>query len=163
MRSSSLIGTVLLLLSGCSSTNPRLITRLNQEAAPVGALPLPPLQGKTITTFTDSKDATMSVLFGNALAADYARTHAQRDYPPGAILSLVTWRKQEDERWFGGKIPASPKSVEYLEVRAGDGGRPRYLYAAYEGEPMAKVASQEGQELTGRAAFVLSLRAAVMP
>jgi|SRR5271167_1418535 len=31
-------------------------------------------------------------------------------------LSLVTWKQQEDRRWFGAKIPAASKSVELVAV-----------------------------------------------
>ncbi|MGA7237229.1 MAG: hypothetical protein WBY44_16205 [Bryobacteraceae bacterium] len=40
-------------------------------------------------------------------------------YPIGAVLALVTWTKQEDDRWFGARIPAEVKSVEFVGVTAG--------------------------------------------
>lgn len=161
MRLICLLGAVFAVgLAGCSEkTNPRVMTRLNQDAAPVGELPSNPLQGKVITSWVDKKDATMSTMFGNDVAVQYARTNAERMYPAGAVLSVVTWSQQEDPRWFGGNIPKSTKSVEFVTVT----GPGAYSYQRYEGSPLKKVASLEGNDPKDRAAFLLAQRAAVMP
>jgi hypothetical protein len=161
MREICLLGAVLAVgLVGCSDkTNPRVVTRLNQDAALVGELPSNPLQGKVITSWADKKDATMSTLFGNDVAVQYARTNAERMYPAGSVLSVVTWSQQEDPRWFGGNIPKSTKSVEFVTVT----GPGAYTYQRYEGSPLKKVARVEGNDPKDRAAFLLAQRAAVMP
>jgi hypothetical protein len=161
MRVIYLLGVVLAVgLAGCSEkTNPRVVTRLNQDAALVGELPSNPLQGKVITSWVDKKDATMSTMFGNDVAVRYARTDAEMMYPAGAVLSVVTWSQQEDPRWFGGNIPKSTKSVEFIAVT----GPGAYSYQRYEGSPLKKVASLEGNDPKDRAAFLLAQRAAVMP
>jgi hypothetical protein len=161
MREICLLGAVLAVgLVGCSDkTNPRVVTRLNQDAALVGELPSNPLQGKVITSWADKKDATMSTLFGNDVAVQYARTNAERMYPAGSVLSVVTWSQQEDPRWFGGNIPKSTKSVEFVTVT----GPGAYTYLRYEGSPLKKVAGVEGNDPKDRAAFLLAQRAAVMP
>jgi hypothetical protein len=147
-------------LGGCSDkTNPRVVTRLNQDAALVGELPSNPLQGKVITSWADKKEATMSTLFGNDVAVQYARTNAERMYPAGSVLSVVTWSQQEDPRWFGGNIPKSTKSVEFVTVT----GTGAYTYQRYEGSPLKKVAGVEGNDPKDRAAFLLAQRTAVMP
>ncbi len=94
-----------------------------------------PLDWRVITTSIDKRAATMSTLFGNDAAVEYARTSAGQNYPSGAVLSLVTWKQREDGHWFGARVPAAPVSVEF--VRPGDSG--------------------------ARAADLLSRRAAVMP
>jgi hypothetical protein len=101
----------------------------------------------------------MWTLFGNDLAVQSARSGAAPDYPVGATLALVTWTQQEDPRWFGGKIPAAPKSVEFATVSAG----PSYLYHEYTGAPLKQVATEQSQMPGPRAAHMLSQRAAVMP
>jgi hypothetical protein len=161
MREICLLSAVLAVgLVGCSEkTNPRVVTRLNQDAALVGELPSNPLQGKVITSWVDRKDATMSTLFGNDVAVQYARTNAEMMYPAGAVLSVVTWSQQEDPRWFGGNIPKSTKSVEFVTVT----GPGAYTYLRYEGSPLKKVAGVEGNDPKDRAAFLLAKRAAVMP
>ncbi len=156
-----LLGAVLSAgLMGCSDkTNPRVVTRLNQDAAPVGELPSNPLQGKVITSWVDRKESTMSTLFGNDVAWQYARMNAEMQYPAGSVLSVVTWEEQEDPRWFGGNIPQGAKVVEFVTVTSPG----TYSYQRYEGSPLKKVASVEGNDPRGRAAYLLEQRAAVMP
>jgi len=96
---------------GCSSENPRVVTRLNEDASQMGELTSNPLQGKVITSWIDKQHSTMSTLFGNDVAVRYARSNPQHDYPAGSVLSVVTWKQQEDPRWFGGNIPSTPTAV----------------------------------------------------
>jgi hypothetical protein len=147
-------------LVACSDkTNPRVVTRLNDEAALVGELPSNPLKGKVITSWVNKHDATMSTMFGNEVAVQYARTNAEMQYPAGAVLSVVTWSQQEDPRWFGGSIPQKTTAVEFVKVT----GPGAYSYERYEGSPLKKVTSGEGADPKERAAYLLAQRAAVMP
>jgi len=161
VREICLLGAVLSAgLTGCSDkTNPRVVTRLNQDAALVGELPSNPLKGKVITSWTNRQDETMSTMFGNDVAVQYARTNADKLYPTGAVLSVVTWGQQEDPRWFGGKIPHNARTVEFVTVT----GPGVYSYQRYEGSPLKKVASVEGADPNDRATYLLAQRAAVMP
>ena len=150
-------------LLGCTSTNPRVVTRFNQSASLTGDLPANPLQWKIITSAIDKQDSTMYTLFGNDIAVQYARTNAQHDYPAGSILSLVTWTQQEDPRWFGGNIPSAPKSVEFVTVGASPDQKRTYTYQSFEGTPLKKVSTQDGLAPDSRAAYLIAQRAAVMP
>jgi hypothetical protein len=155
-----LLGVVAVGLAGCSDhVNPRVATRLNADAALVGDLPSNPLQDKMITSWINKQDSTMSTLYGNEVAVQYARTHAEMKYPVGAVVSVVTWSQQEDPRWFGGKIPKTPKAVEFVTV-TGPGAT---LYQRYEGSPLKQVARVSGSDPNDRASYLLSQRAAVMP
>jgi hypothetical protein len=153
-----LIGSI-----GCTSENPRVTTHLNVSAGLTGELPVDPLQWKVITSAINHQNSTMFTVFGNNAAVTYARTHAQQDYPAGSVVSLVTWSQQEDPRWFGGLIPRAPRSVEFVTVKTGADQHPVYSYENYEGSPLKKVSAQEGPTPEGRAAYLLSQRAAVMP
>jgi hypothetical protein len=160
---------ILLVLStlGCSGDGPKVSAEINQNASLagefVGVLPANPLQWRVITSEINKAASTMSTLYGNDLAVGYARTHAQHDYPAGAALSLVTWTQQEDPRWFGAKIPAQVKFVEFVFVAAAPDGRPSYSYQEYEGTPLKKLSAEEGLIPNERAASLLAERAAVMP
>jgi hypothetical protein len=79
------------------------------------------------------------------------------EYPAGSMLSAVTWWQQEDPRWFGGSIPAKPRSVEVVTVGS------LYVYQLYEGSPLKQVAHEESETQGERVADLLSRRAAVMP
>jgi Cytochrome P460 len=148
---------------GCSRENPRVATALNSSAALAGPLPYNPLRWKVITSWIDKNDSTMSTLFGNDSAVSYARTSAQHNYPAGSILSLVTWNQRDDPRWFGAKIPAAPKSVEFVIITATPSGALTFSYQIFEGSPLKKVAAQQGSAPSDRASYLLSQRAAVMP
>jgi hypothetical protein len=156
-----LLGAVMVMgLVGCSNeTNPRVVTRLNQDAALTGEMPSNPLQGKVITSWVNKHDATMSTLLGNDIAVQYARTNAEMMYPVGAVLSAVTWSEQEDPRWFGGNIPQRSRAVEFVSVT----GPGAYSYQRYEGSPLKKVADVEGNDPKDRVAYLMAQRAAVMP
>lgn len=152
-----------LTILGCSGDEPRISATFNQSASLVANLAANPLQWKVITSMIDRTDSTMSTLYGNDLAVEYVRTHAQHDYPAGSQLSLVTWTQQEDPRWFGAKIPEAVKSVEFVTVGSAQDGRPLYSYSKYEGSPLQKSVAQESPTPNERAAYLLSQRAAVMP
>src|ERR1700680_3811952 len=105
----------------------------------------------------------MSSLYGNDVAVRYARSNAQQGYPPGSVLSLVTWTEQEDSRWFGAKIPGKVKSVEFVTVTAGPNNQSSYSYQSYEGSPLLRTSMLDGDSSGSHAARLLCLRAAVMP
>lgn len=148
------------LVAGCEGkVNPRVATTPNQTAELKGDLPVNPLNWQVITSEFNTREQTMATLFGNDAAVAYARTHAEGTYPAGAEIALVTWTQQEDARWFGARIPSTPKSVELVTATAGADGKPVYAYHAYEGAPL-KLARQGD---AARMSYLLAERAAVMP
>jgi len=120
--------------------------------------PLNPLQWRLITSALHQQDSTMSSLFGNDPAVEYARTHTEHDYPAGSALALVTWTEREDPRWFGARIPAALKSVELVKVNLDS-----FTYQDFEGSPLRKTSAEEGRAPSERALFLLSQPASVMP
>jgi hypothetical protein len=156
------LSAALLILAGCSAPNARVVTTVNRDAALTGDISIDPLQWRVITSGVDPTNSTMYTLFGNDIAVQYARTSTERNYPAGSVLSLATWHQQEDSRWFGGKIPARPKSVEFVEVLVSNNGRRSYSYRAFEGSPLKQTINLEGPP-DGRVTYLLSQRAAVMP
>jgi hypothetical protein len=151
-----------LILAGCSSTDSRIATRLNESAALIGDLPANPLRWQIITSGVDPRSATMFTLFDNESAVRHARSSPTRDYPEGSVLALATWQQQEDSRWFGGKIPARAMSVEFIEMRTVANGLLFGVYRTYEGFPLKEVRTLKSLA-DQRTVYVLSLRAAVMP
>lgn len=158
---------IVLSMSGCSGNEPRISAEINQSASLAGefaaGLPANPLQWKVITSETSQTESTMATLYGNDLAVQYARTHAEHNYPAGAVLSLVTWAEREDPRWFGANIPATVKSVEFVTVGNAADGKPSYSYQEYGGSPLKKLSAENGASPNDRVAYLLSQRAAVLP
>jgi hypothetical protein len=154
------VGLAILPFAGCTSkpaTPP-----VNQQASLSGTLPYNPLQWKIITSWLNRRDSTMSTLYGNDIAVKYARTNADHNYPTGAVLALVTWAQRDDPHWFGAKIPATVKSVEFLTVAASP-NQPSYMYENYQGSPLKKVDPSDTNAVNARVDHLLSQRAAVMP
>jgi hypothetical protein len=158
-----LVLALALTLSGCGGDEPKISAEFNQGASLVGDLPANPLQWRVISSSMDSAASTMSTLYGNGVAIGYARTNPQHDYPAGAVLALVTWTQTEDRRWFGAKIPAQVKSVEFVTVAEATPGQRSYSYQKFEGTPLKLSSIEQGTTPAERAAHLLSQRAAVMP
>ena len=148
---------------GCGGEKPKVFASLNQTASLMGDLPANPLAWRVITSSASRNDSTMSTLYGNDVASQYARTNPDHKYPNGSALSLVTWTQQEDSRWFGAKIPATVKSVEFVFVSSAADGRPSYSYQKFAGTPLKKSSAGEYRVPADRAAELLSQRGAVMP
>lgn len=153
-----------LMIAGCSGERPRISATFNENASLAGQPPSNPLQWKVITSEINTVDSTMSTLYGNEFAVSYARTNPQHSYPPGAVLSMVTWTQRPDERYFGAKIPDHVKSVEYIFVKGRPDGQPVYFYQKLEGVPLRGLApALQADVPSGRMAYILSQRASVMP
>jgi hypothetical protein len=153
----------LIALSSCLNrpTDPLVLT--NQEASlPVG-LPYNPLEWRIITSTIDQQKGTMSTLFGNDIAVHHRRSSSDRAYPPGSVLSLVTWLQQNDKHWFGARIPARIESIEFIKVDSTPDNRSSYSYEHYD-VMSGKKLSVEGSSITNtRIESVLGQRASVMP
>ena len=155
-----LSAALLMVLTGCpDNANPRLATTLNYDAALTGELAEKnPMQDKVITSWINTKDQTMSTLFGNDTAVKFARANASSSYPEGSVLSLVTWSQVEDPRWFGANIPEKPRSVEVVRVTENS-----YIYQLYMGSPLKQIANEKSASPGDRATELLSEHAAEMP
>ena len=154
--------TMLLTLAGCTSAVSHVVTRLNDTANLTGDLPADPLRWGVITVGANPGESTMSTLFGNDIAVQYSRKESAGKYPPGSVLSFVTWQRQQDGRWFGARMPAQVKSVEFVEF-TGSGERDFAVrYRLYSGYPLREAESPTTL-VEARVRRLVSLRAAVMP
>jgi len=77
-----------------------------------------PASWRMITSAIDSRNRTMSQVYGNDVAVEHARHDGNSPYPPEAALSRVVWEQRPDPRWFGGRIPGKVKSIESIVVTA---------------------------------------------
>jgi hypothetical protein len=121
----------------------------------VGSLPDSlgfPLRGKVVTVFADAPKGTVSTLYSSSPVV------AAGAYPAGTVLSLVTWDRQDDARWFGGEIPGALRSVEQVVIGV-DG---KSAYADWSG-PGLQHNNVDNEDIVRRVAVMLHKRAAVMP
>lgn len=109
-------------------------------------------QEQMITSLIDKNKHQHSVLYGNEIAVQHARSGAAGPYPAGAVLTLATWSQQDDARWFGALVPGKLQSVEV--VKAG----PATSYESYQGADWKKVSTAAPD----RVSYITQLRAAVI-
>ena len=136
---------------------------LNQTASVTSQDQLPdnPLMQKVISTSINSKKNEMSTLYGNDTAYQYARMHQNGNYITGSVLYLVTWKQQNDPRWFGGKIPHTIQSVEIVRFRENTNHETLPLYQLFKDQPLHKTKSPADPE--SRVNDIVSQRLAPFP
>jgi len=123
---------------------------------------LQPHTWRVITSWSDRRNgtmSTMSTLYGDPAAVASARSGAV--YPAGARLSLVTWKREPDERWFEAYIPGAVQSVEEVQFPTAPGARAP-TYSKYEGQSVRKSAP-DPEQAARRTAYIVSQRAAILP
>lgn len=147
-------------ISGARST---LQETLNNRAAALPAtLPFQPMNWTPITMFVDQRTHTMSTLYGNetAVRSLHARSAAPiaPDYEQGSVLALITWVQRDDPHWFGGRIPDSPVSVEYVAA----GPQNTSSYRRFDGPNLAET-HPLSPVIAQRTSFLVKLAPAPLP
>lgn len=122
---------MLMILAGCNTAPTQ---HFNMEASLQAGDQLPenPLLQHVITSSVNTRQHTMSTLYGNDAAWQYARTRNDSRYPQGAVLYQVTWLQKEDTLWFGANIPKEITSV--TRITFDNNGVPAGII--YKGKPL---------------------------
>jgi len=149
---------LLLVAIGCKQPNNHA-GELNDAAGLPQALKFDQLGFKVITSMINKKNATMSTLYGNPGALDYSKAKTDSN-AKDMIFALVTWKQQDDERWFGAKIPGQFQSVEMVTSKT-NGPEIQTSYKIYKG----KEGKWQNDPLTEKARikYILAQTASVMP
>jgi hypothetical protein len=153
-----LIAATSLLFFGCSGgvDNAQLI---NREASLPSSFNFEALGlNKVITSSINRKKSTMSTLYGNDQAFSHAFTTADSNYPNGSVLALVTWKQQEDARWFGANIPGDLVSIELVKINGNTAA-----YQQFTGSPLAPAVNTDSSLLNNRTRYILEEKPAVTP
>jgi len=155
MRPSIILYICLFIFISCQKTENSL--NISASVQDNSVLTDNPLLMHPITSSIQSRDSTMSTLYGNDTAFDYALNHPDAAYPENAVLYEVTWKQKPDEVWFGGNIPKEILSVEKVSVTENTD-----VYEKFAGNPLKKVESGSEEEKLRRD-FILNQRMAVSP
>lgn len=102
------------LVASCNSKN-KLGLNENASVNTLGDLPENPLLLNAITVFMHPRDSTITVLYGNDSAYNYAKVNSNGNYPESAVLYRVNWQMHADEQWFGANVPERIKTIDRLE------------------------------------------------
>ena len=136
----------------------------NAAALLPASLPWQPLEWRALTMYVDPKTRTTATLYGNdaALQAiehrDAGETHPP-EYPSGTVLALVTWAQRDDPHWFGGRIPDTPLSIEFVQTSSDNGTD---IYRVFEGKALTE-AHVDSQAAAQRTDFILNLKPVSLP
>lgn len=117
-----------------------------------------PLLMSPITSSIQPKEKTMSTLYGNDVAFNYAKTNFNSNYPQNSTLYEVTWAQKPDELWFGANIPKEVLSVEKITFL--DKGV--IAYEMFQGKTLKKIKMDKLKENLRRDT-ILSQKMAVSP
>jgi hypothetical protein len=118
---------------------------------------------KVITSFINRQQTTMSTLYGNEAAFKHATTGISGSYPPGAALALVTWKQQEDKRWYGASIPSGLQTLELVSTIVADGSNTMATYRQYEGAALTPAPPADSLHDNTRIKYILGQKASVLP
>ncbi|MBE9663045.1 hypothetical protein [Mucilaginibacter myungsuensis] len=72
---------------------------------------------KVITSFSNRKQQTISILYGNALALQSAKTGI---HDQGEVFELVTFKQADNKFWYGSYINGAVQSIELVTSYAKD-------------------------------------------
>jgi hypothetical protein len=162
MQQSTLTALIFLsVIAGCSTQKTDKTYSYNKEASLPDTLSFNPLEWKVITSSLNKNDKTMSTLYGNDIAVQNARTGAA--YSAGSVLAMVTWSQQEDEHWFGGRIPGTVRSIEEVRFSSAGSDKMSPAYEKYEGQPLQKSEANDPEKAKNRIAYIVGQKASVMP
>ena len=149
-------GTI--LFSACTD-NIKNVQLLNDKAALPSAFKLDTMGLKVMSSFINKKLGTMSILYANPLALKNAVIGSE-DHQAGEVFALITWKQQDDENWFGGKIPGYLLSAEVIKTTS-TGNRTFINYKKYDGKNL--VASQDTLHQQDRIKYIFDQQPSVMP
>jgi hypothetical protein len=153
----SLMTGCMLLLAACSDNKPG---ELYNTKAALPASPKYNLDGlKVITSFVNKTKGTATTLYGNDQALKSAIDGNKR-VAANEVFTLVTWTQQEDDHWFGAKIPSDVESVEVIKT-ASSGNSVAVNYEQLEGKDLVLKIDTIGQ--AERIKYILGQKPSVLP
>lgn len=154
-----LFAASVLILSACNNRKPAE-ELLNKKAAIPASFNFSKAGLKVITSFINKKEKTMSTLYGNDLALKTAIS-GSTNFRPGENLTLVTWKQQDDDRWFGARIPGDLLSVEVIKTISSNTESIITNYQRFTGKELTIDTDTAHQQ--ERISYIFSQKPSVMP
>ncbi|WP_219225817.1 cytochrome P460 family protein [Pedobacter antarcticus] len=145
------------LLFGCQQNHPE---NRNREASLPASFEFSKLGLKTISSIINPELGTTSTLYGNDNALEELKGLTS-NHMVEKTLVLVTWKQQDDPRWFGAKIPSDLKLVEVLKTKSSFKDYENVDYRIYEGRTLGN--RKDNLKNEDRIKFITSIQPAVMP
>jgi len=114
---------------------------------------------RVITSVINNRDSTISVIYGNDLALDFAKNR-QANHLAGEKYVMVTSRQKPMPHWYGTSMNEGVERVEYVTAIVGIAGRVQFDYTV-EHYNDKKTKSQDDN--VARIEFIANQSAAVFP
>lgn len=148
------------LLLAASLTACQQAENRNDAAALPQSFDFSKMHLKTISSVINPATRTTSTLYGDTSALSSLK---MSDSARGGEKTLVfiTWKQQEDARWFGARIPAGLQMIEVLKTNTGFKDQGQVVYQRYDEKGVAK--NTDNNEQQNRVRFISSIKPAVMP
>ena len=150
-----------LTLTGCTKATTEHAGEVNAKASFPADFKFPDKGMHVITSSVNKRENTTSVLYGNAAAQKFAGGEAPAD-STGVVMTLVTWNEEDDERWFGARIPGDLLCVETVTV-TGTAAKPQKNFELYSGVSLKKEADVKALQAAPRIKYILQQKASIMP
>ena len=159
MRFNSIIlPSIVVFLTSCSGSDAKKL--INISASLPASFNFNQMDLKGINSSINPKRATMSTLYGNNPALSVMKSGSP--HQDGEVLALVTWKQQEDEHWFGARIPGALLSVDLIKtVPDHHKGDPKIVYQRYEGSNLTLTTDTAGRAKNIR--YMLSQKPSILP
>jgi len=158
LRGNDYVYTIPFSASGATVSREREVLNNRAVAYPKGT-PFDPLRWTPITVYTDSRKATISVLFAREAekVGGGSSSAASANAGDRADLALVTWTERDDPHWFGARMPDKVISVEAVHVNQGHAEYQSFSAAGSAAGDASAAAAAE------RSRFISRLRAVQVP
>ncbi|HEY0174866.1 MAG TPA: cytochrome P460 family protein [Pedobacter sp.] len=153
-----LLPALILSLSACSGHKDSE-DQINKEASLPASFNFSKMGLKVITSSINQKLATMSTIYGNDLALETAKTG--KSIRPGETLAMIIWKQQEDQRWFGAKIPGKIQSLEMIRTMPDAGNGTKVVYQRFEGPQLVLKSDTTGNAESIK--YIFAQQPSVMP
>ena len=132
---------------------------INEKASLPASFHFRELGLKVIASEINKKDSTMSTLYGNEPARERVMD-SSIIHKNGEIFAFVTWKQQEDKKWFGAVIPAELKMVELVKTSP-DGRGETVNYQRFVGKDLVLSRDSSGQ--SERIKYIFGQKPSILP
>jgi len=150
-----------LVVTSCTAPNTNHAGEINAKASHPADFKFQQKGLKVITSSINKRANTTSVLYGNAVAQKFAKQLNPTD-STGVVMTLVTWNQEDDDRWFGARIPGNLLCVETVTI-TGTANKPLKSFGLYSGASLTKQTVTDALESDPRITFILSQKASMLP
>ncbi len=154
----NIVAASLLLLTACNN-NTNTANLFNEKAAIPAWYKFSQKGLKVIASFINKKQHTMSTLYGNEQALKATQSGSNK--VSGEELTLVTWNQQDDDHWFGAKIPSDLKSIEVVKTIPAGQNSIAITYSCYEGK--ALTLSTDTAHNQERVKYIFEQKPSILP